>query len=257
MQKSLHTILFGIFGMIVFITPALAATSVSFTPINVNIREGKNFAFIIGINPQGAKKYTAKTELRYPADLMEVKSFTFANNWMALSQSDYDLTDNTNGILIKTAGYPGGVSSPIVFGTVSFLAKKSGNGTITLNNNSFVLDANNQNDLVNTLTQTAVIISALSTPTPKIQTTPTIPAPEPQEESIIQEQKTPITQEEQIVLQPIAPQSLLAQIGGFMAFGTDSNLIGVLITLIIVIFVGYIIYTLIEKTRRKNSRKSR
>src|SRR3990167_3051132 len=170
MKKILLTILLGAFGAM-----ALAATSVSFTPVNVSVRQGQTFTLMIGVNPQGVKNYTAKTELHYPADLLEVKSFTFAPSWMPLAQPGYDLADNTNGVLIKTAGYPGGISSAATFGTVSFLAKKSGNGTITLNSgNSLALDANSQNVIADASVQTAVAISAaipiqITTPKPTQQ----------------------------------------------------------------------------------------
>src|SRR3989338_1634672 len=104
MKKYLLTILLGAFGAMAIAAPALAATSVSFTPVNVSVRKGQTFTLTIGVNPQGAKNYTAKTEFHYPADLLEVKSFTFAPSWMPLAQSGYDLNDNTNGVFIKTAG---------------------------------------------------------------------------------------------------------------------------------------------------------
>ena len=254
MRKSILTTLLGAFGAMVLALPVLAATSMSFTPVNVSVSKGQGFTLTIGINPQGVKNYTAKTELRYPADLLEVKSFTFANGWTALSQSGYDLIDNTNGVFIKTAGYPGGVSSSVTFGTVSFLAKKSGNGIITLNSNSFALDANNQNVLAGASVQTAVAISAPPAP---VQTTPTTPiaaAPAPKEEepTVQPEQETSIAQEQPTAPQPIAPQSLLAQVGGFTTLGTDSAIVGIFVAVIIFALIGYAIYAIIQRARRKN-----
>lgn len=259
-KKYLFTILLGAFGLMILAAPALATTSVSFTPVNVSVRQGQTFTLTIGVNPQGAKNYTAKAELHYTADLLEVKSFTFANGWMPLSQSGYDFTDNTNGVFIKTAGYPGGVSSPVTFGTVSFLAKKSGNGTIALNSNSFVLDANNQNVLAGASVQTAVAISApapaQTTPkTPTIQTTPVV---EPTEEGAISGKEAPVAQEPTIVTpQPIASQSMLAAVGSIVTLGTDSVIVGLLVAVAILAFAGYAIYAVIQRTRRKNLRKLR
>ena len=245
--------------MVAIAAPAFAATSVSFTPVNVSVRQGQTFTLTIGVNPQGAKNYTAKTELRYPADLLEVKSFTFAPSWMPLSQSGYDLTDNTNGVFIKTAGYPGGVSSPVTFGTVSFLAKKSGNGTIALNSNSFALDANNQNVLASASVQTAVAISAPTpTPTtPKTPTTPTTPVVEPTENGAVLGEKTPVVPEQTTALQPIAAQSMLAAVGSIVTLGTDSVIVGLLVAVIILALAGYAIYSMIQRVRRKNLGKLR
>ena len=125
MKKTLITILLGAFGAMAIAAPALAATSVSFTPVNVSVRQGQTFTLTIGVNPQGVKNYTAKTELHYPADLLEVKSFTFAPSWMPLAQSGYDLTDNTNGVFIKTAGYPGGISSAATSERCRFSQKRA------------------------------------------------------------------------------------------------------------------------------------
>jgi len=241
--------------------PALAATSVSFTPVNVSVRQGQTFTLTIGVNPQGVKNYTAKTELHYPADLLEVKSFTFAPSWMPLAQTGYDLTDNTNGVLIKTAGYPGGLSSTATFGTVSFLAKKSGSGTITLNSgNSLALDANNQNVIAGASVQTAVAILAPTptpTPTPTTPTIPTTPAEEPTEEEIVSEEEEPVVQEPTTAPQLAVQQSLLAAIGSFVTFGTDSVIVGLLVVVAILALVGYVIYAVIRRARRKNLGKLR
>jgi len=254
MKKTLITILLGAFGAMAIAAPALAATSVSFTPVNVSVRQGQTFTLTIGVNPQGVKNYTAKTELHYPADLLEVKSFTFAPSWMPLAQSGYDLTDNTNGVFIKTAGYPGGISSAATFGTVSFLAKKSGNGTITLNSgNSFALDVNNQNIIAGASVQTAVAISA---PAP-VQTTPTTPASEPTEEGAVLGEETPVVQEPTTTSQPIAAQSMLAAVGSIVTLGTDSVMVGLLVAVAVLALAGYAIYSLIQRARRKNLGKLR
>jgi len=137
---------------------ALAATSFSFSSTAFNVAQGQSFVLRTAVDPQGVANYTVKLELQYPADLLEVRSFTLGNSWMVVSQPGYDLIDNTSGVLIKSAGYPGGLSSSASFGTISFYAKKSGNGTIQTTNNSFALDANSQNVLSGTA-QASVAIS--------------------------------------------------------------------------------------------------
>lgn len=259
MKKYLLTILLGAFGIMAIAAPALAATSVSFTPVSVSVRQGQTFTLTIGVNPQGVKNYTAKAELHYPADLLEVKSFTFAPSWMPLAQPGYDLTDNTNGVFIKTAGYPGGVSSAITFGTVSLLAKKSGNGTIALNSdNSLALDANNQNVIGSATVQTAVAISvpAPTPTTPKTPTIPTAPAEEPTEEGTVLGEEAPVVQEPTTAPQPIS-RSLLASVGSVVSLGTNSVIVGLLVTVIVLALAGYAIYAMIQRARRKNLGKLR
>lgn len=251
MKKYLLTILLGAFGIMALVAPALAVTNVSFTPIKVNARQGQIFTLTIGVNPQGVKNYTAKVELHYPANLLEVKSFTFASGWMSLSQSGYDLTDNLNGVLIKTAGYPSGISAPTTFGTVSFRAKQNGNGIISLNSNSFVYDANSQNVLTNSSAQTMVAISApvVAPIIPPKPLTVEVPVSPPSVETPI----VPAPEQPIVALSlpssPIATRSLSASIGNILSLGTDSAIVGFLV----VVVVAYLLYAVIRNARRKKS----
>jgi len=244
MKKILLTITLAVLGAMFLATPALAATNVSFSPVSIKVASGQNFNMAIVINPQGVNNYTAKVELNYPADILQVKSFSFGSNWMALSQSGYDLIDNTNGVLIKTAGYPGGLSSSATFGTVSFYAKKAGSGTIKLGSGALALDANNQNVLSGTpevaFTVTVAVIAPKQPAVPTPAVTPAAPvAPAPQ----------PVTE------QPVAPveaaqTSLVAAIGGILTLGTGNVWVGTLVTIVILAIVVYVIYALIQRKRK-------
>lgn len=243
MKKILLTIELTVLGAMVLAVSAMAATTVSLSPVSVKAVSGKSFNVVVAVNPQGVNNYTEKIELTYPADILEVRSFSFGNNWMALSQTGYDLVDNTNGKLIKTAGYPGGISSSVTFGTISFYAKKAGSGTIKLGNSSLALDANNQNVLSGAPSiSVAVTAPAVVPVTPKTPTVETPVAPEqPTTEQPIEQ---PITQ---------APQpSLVAAIGGILTLGTGSVWLGILVGLIILAIVVYAVYLLIQR-KRKNS----
>ena len=240
MRKLLFTISLAALGVIVLAMPALAATTVSLSPVNISVTSGKNFNVVIAVNPQGASNYTEKIELDYPADLLQVKSFSLGSNWMALSQTGYDLIDNTNGKLIKTAGYPGGISSSATFGTVSFYAKKAGSGTIKLGNGSLALDANNQNVLSGTPSVSVAITAPVSVPAEK----PAAETPAETEQPAEQPIEQPVAQ---------APQpSLLAAIGGILTLGTNSVWVGILAGLIILAIIVYVIYSLRKKKNSGN-----
>jgi hypothetical protein len=180
MKKITIAIILGLLGVIISTASASAASSFQFSPASFNTNPGKTFTLTITLDPQGVKNYTAKAEISFPADLLGANSFTFGSNWMAIAQTGYDLTDNGSGILIKTAGYPGGASNPVTFGTISFTTKKEGSGTITITGNSFALDATNQNVLSNISVQSAVVVKKAAvtpiTPTtsvaPEVTTTP-------------------------------------------------------------------------------------
>jgi len=242
MKKILITISLAVLGVAVLATSAAAATTISFSPASVSATAGKTFNVVISINPQNIANYTEKIELDYPADLLQVKSFSLGSNWMALSQTGYDLIDNTNGELIKTAGYPGGLSSTATFGTVTFYAKKAGSGTIKLADGSLALDANNQNVISGT-PQVAFTVTA-PTSVPAAPSTPTASSPAAPEEQ-------PTTT--QPVEQPIAatPQfSLLASIGSALTLGTGSVWLGIVVVLIILAIIGYVVYIVIQRKRR-------
>jgi hypothetical protein len=250
MKKYLLTILLGAFGTMALVAPVLAVTNMSFTPVRVNVYQGQIFTLIVGVNPQGVKNYTIKTELHYPADLLEVKSFVFTNGWMPLAQPRYDLTDNLNGVLIKTAGYPTGISTPTTFGMATFRAKKTGTGLITLNRNSFVLDANSQNVLASGAVQTVVavatpVVAPVAIPKPTTVKTPVF----------VPSEETPVVPESEqpLVALPIPPpvtaRSLSASVGNLLSLGTDS----VIVEILMVLIIGGIIYIVVRRSRRQKS----
>src|ERR1035437_570097 len=113
-------------GLFLSALPALALTTATLSPANIDVSAGKSFSVNIAVNPQGASDFAEKLEVDFPASNLQVTSFILGNNWMALSQPGYDSTDNVNAVLVKTAGYPGGLSGPAEFGTITLYAKKSG-----------------------------------------------------------------------------------------------------------------------------------
>ena len=245
MKNNVLKISLVMLGIAVLATPVLAATIVSFSPANVSVSQGKTFNVAVAVNPQGVNNYTAKIQLDYPADVLEIKSFTLGSNWMALVQPGYDLIDNTNGVLIKTGGYPGGLSSSATFGTISFYAKKAGSGTIKVGSGALALDANNQNVLSGTPSVSVVVTAPVSAPAtpqaPAIPETPVTPQ-QPTEQPITQPITQPVTQ---------APQSsLLAAIGVVLTLGTGSVWIGILVGLIILAIVVYVIYAAMQRKRK-------
>jgi len=162
MKKFIFKIILGVLGTMILAMPALAVTTLSLSPSSTTVTQGQSFNVVVKVDPKGIKNYTVKMQLQYPADILEVKYFTFSGRWMAISQSGYDLVDNTNGVLIKTAGYPSGFSGNITFGTVSFLAKKPGTGIIKVGNGSIVLNVKSQNVLGDLLGEASVTIEAPS-----------------------------------------------------------------------------------------------
>lgn len=143
------------------VLPASAlASNVTLSPTAVSVTPGKVFTINVTANPVGEKVYTVRANVSFNPKLVHVTSFTFAPKWLALSTSGYDLTDNTNGLIIKTAGYPGGISSPMLFGTITFTAVASGTANISVTGNSLVLDENSKNTISGTQGVAVVAVSS-------------------------------------------------------------------------------------------------
>ncbi|MBP9847578.1 MAG: hypothetical protein KBD43_16090 [Saprospiraceae bacterium] len=171
--------LFYLALIIVFPSNHVSATTASLFTSNNQVTVGQNFVVRVSIAPNNIN-FAEKIEIKFPPDILEAKSFTFANTWMALSQNDYDIVDNVNGILTKTAGYPSGVSSPTEFGTIVFQAKKAGSGTIVIGDKSLAFEANAQNQItgyplsitINSNTPVVVVTQSSKISTPSISPTP-------------------------------------------------------------------------------------
>jgi hypothetical protein len=244
MKKSLFLITLIAAGA-VLATSVWAATTISLSPASVSVNQGRTFNLIISVNPQGIKNYTVKAELKYPADLLEVKSFSFGNNWMALAQPGYDLIDNTNGVLIKTAGYPAGTSSAVTFGTVSFLAKKAGSGTIQVGNNSLALDSGNQNVLSSTLAQASINIIVPAAPA-----APSVPTPTP-EEAVTPAEEAPVVVIPPVEQKPEVKPSFLAAVTNIISFGTGKVWIAIIVAIVILAIIVYLVFYFTKKARRR------
>ena len=96
-MKKITTIL-SVFLISALILPvAVSAANLTFTPTSGTYTEGKTYAVSVFVNPQTSTVYTAKAEIQYPANLLEVRSFNIGNGWMPLTQAGYDELDNAGG----------------------------------------------------------------------------------------------------------------------------------------------------------------
>jgi hypothetical protein len=137
--------------------PAHAAT-LSLSPSTLSVSAGQTVSVQIMVAAEGVQTVTIKNDILFPADLLQVSSFTLAPNWVGLSQPGYDLV--APGELIKTAGYPGGFSDTRLFGTITFRALKAGQAAVTFaGDNSLVLNIQNSKSPLTTPGLTNVTIS--------------------------------------------------------------------------------------------------
>ena len=233
MKKAIFSLAFV--GL-VLAAPALAATTMLISPASVAVTAGESFSVAVSVNPGEVKNYTVKLAMEYPADVLEAISFTFGSGWMALPQAGYDLIDNGSGTLIKTAGYPGGLSSAASFGTVVFKAKQTGSAAIEVTANSLALDAQNQNAVDGLPVRTLVSVTA-----------PTVISEEETQETFSGSgEETPDVSAVQ------GPNRFLAAVSRVITFGTGNNVLSIIFLFVAGIAV-YGVYTLISTRKKKKS----
>jgi len=228
-MKNMKKIL-GIIAVLAAMSPVLAhaSTNVALNALSQSVKAGQQVTVTIAVQPS-AIIYTSKISLSYSSDLLQETGFTLASNWMALSQSGYDNVDPISGTIIKTAGYPGGLSNAAVFGTVTFTAKESGTAHIAVAQGTQILDANNQNNFNNALNLVAISIAAQAAPTPASQpTTTAIVTPSLSANSA----SSPLT-------------SLSAAAG---STGLDYMTYVIILIIVVIVIIGYFIW---KKTSKK------
>ncbi|OHA19249.1 MAG: hypothetical protein A3H13_02420 [Candidatus Taylorbacteria bacterium RIFCSPLOWO2_12_FULL_48_11] len=153
---------------ILFSPIVLYAATVNFSPASVSIEEGQTFSLAVSADAGAEKIVTVKAALAYQQDIVEPISFTFAESWFSLTQSGFDSMEN--GTVIKTAGLPGGFTGTREFGTVVFRAKRAGAATVSVANESFMLNSQNINALASVSTA-AITVAAPAARAPAIEKT--------------------------------------------------------------------------------------
>lgn len=143
-----HKTLFYVALAALLLAPLIAQAGTIYTsPSQGEYREGDTVYVSVFVNPKGDNIYTTKIDVRFSPSIVRVNSFRLNSDWMPLKQPGYDLIDNSQGRLIKTGGYPGGVSSKVLFGTIGLQLKTQGTVQITIGGDTLLLDESNENVL--------------------------------------------------------------------------------------------------------------
>lgn len=250
-------------GVLVLTSTVFAITSILLSPAALSVQKGQSFSLKIAIDPQAVKNYTIKTELKYPADLLEVKSFSQDSGWLPLAQPGYDLIDNTNGVLVKTAGYPGGIASPVNFGSVLFYAKKNGQATIQTGAASLAFDANSQNVLGSVPAQSLITIVSpppppsvkkpVQKPTPSSEPEKIAPAAEPKKEESAEQVFAPEQQPIPQNFSVATPEKSASLLENITTLGTGNFWVGILFLMVIFTAIVFAVYKIIRSRRKIGS----
>ncbi len=233
MKKILSAIVF----VSVFAIPiATLASSITLAPASVATVAGNSFSVTVGVNPTSGKAYTVRANLSFDPSAVTFTGFTFAPKWMQLPQAGYDTEDNVNGVLVKTGGYPGGITAQTTLGTATFRAKKTGVTNISGIADSLILDASNKNAVAGSQGSVAVTISAASVPPTTTQT-----VTKPSDTSVVTESTTTeaTTTENEI---PPQTASALSALDSILTLGTGSASVASLVTIAVLAIIGGFIW---------------
>jgi len=255
-KKTTISIIIVLVGILGFTGLALAASDFTVSvPSGTSYELGDTFTASISVSPS-EKVYTIGAQLSYPANLLKVESFNFASTWMPMLMEGYDSIDNTNGLLIKTAGYAGGIDSVKTLGTVTFKALNSGQATIQLTSDTFALNAVNAN-VTGNLGSAQISIEA-SEVVPEEETTPeveVIPEEETTPEEVIPEEET--TPEEETPEEVIPEEEVtleeedITSVSGLAAIIDMPFNLKALLIIVVAAIIGLIVLRLVKKRKTK------
>lgn len=115
-----------------YVFAAPLSTNILVTELEPSI--GQDVTLTLRINPDAINPvYTVSARLAYDTDKLKFKSVSFGDDSaVSLSKVPYYLTDTTEGIIVRTAGFPNGISSSAKFVRYTFTAVKSGQATISV-----------------------------------------------------------------------------------------------------------------------------
>jgi hypothetical protein len=124
-----------------FLFPSIAcAASLSLAPASVALSPGESVTLDLIADPQGATIASIRADIAFDPSLLQETSFAFLPGWLALVEPGYDSVDNTNGAVVKTAGYPGGVERPVRIATITLQARKAGQAAVVIAGDTQMLD---------------------------------------------------------------------------------------------------------------------
>jgi hypothetical protein len=157
---------------------------------------------------------------------------------MALSQPGYDSIDNTNGIMVKTAGYAGGITSLTPFGTITFTAKNSGSAPISIGSGSKAFEKTSQSAITGTGAEATIVAAVVA---PKI-----VPAANTAPKATTTDLTPVTTINGQVATATNAQVAAAAVAASQSAAGSSSSsattIVWIIIAIIIIAIIAFLIY---------------
>lgn len=165
-------------GLIFFAQQTLAAQNASlyFSSLSGNYSVGQKINLAIFVNPNGATYDTAVANINFPADKLQVQSFSLSPNFSTPSPDNS--FDNSAGTISYGAGITGGTSELLNFGTITFNVISSGNASVSFAPGSAIINAGESVPAqIGSSAVFTLATPAPATPTPAPKATTPSPAP--------------------------------------------------------------------------------
>ncbi|RLC36579.1 hypothetical protein DRH29_04285 [candidate division Kazan bacterium] len=260
-MKKIQTTVIFVAALFLLVPFVVNAASVVMSPTEISIEPEETFAITLTANPGVSTVYTTGVNISFDADVVEVTGFSFSSNWVEVKQSGYDVVDNESGVLVKTAGYPGGFSSPKVFGVVTLRSKSEGDAEFNLTNESLMLDETSSDIYVAASEGRSASIYVSPVEEPQTEDT-VVEEPVYEENAADKEtiQEVPefatttapeqTTTTEEMDTEPQPQSTFIAAVFKIITFGTGNNWVG-LGFLIVIATVTYILVRKARKTKKK------
>lgn len=121
----------------------LFSHAASFTIEAPALGVGESGTAKVFVSPEGKTIYTAQLVLAIDDQVLNVSNIQAASGWFMLSQQGYDKV--APGEVMKTGGYPGGISTPQEFLTFTITRKTAATGALVVSSESQILDKNGVN----------------------------------------------------------------------------------------------------------------
>ncbi|MBP6886241.1 MAG: hypothetical protein KBC02_03285 [Candidatus Pacebacteria bacterium] len=148
-----------------------SSSTITLSPAAKSVAPGQTVTVSVQIIPNGSEVTTVKAKISFPADILEVQKFTFGDEWLPLTQPGYSVTDNVGGLLVRTAGFPGGLTTAKTLGTIAFRVKAAGSASIIITSDSLLLDPTNVNVFSASSASMLTSVQTAATPVPVINKT--------------------------------------------------------------------------------------
>lgn len=133
---------------------------------------GQTRSFVVTVYPAGETIYSVQADLLFDTAVLDILSVEYASGWLPLTQSGYDEINESQGVIVKTAGYPGGVNTPTVFATITTRLTGTGTGAVRTTSDTQVLNAESENVYTGNASGSVVIRAVPVAPAVSSEPTP-------------------------------------------------------------------------------------